>query len=206
VTEAFSPIESRPFFAISHVAYLLGVSVQGVHLWIRTGKISGVQRTSKRGHYRIPRREVVRLLRDAGCEVAGVWTKSWKRVLFIDGDESIRDMVTQAFLDSRFSVELMTASTAEDGLLLAAQFLPEVIVLDCFFPRDRLNSDQAVAFIRRAKLTKGVRVIAVTATKDAGKRTLSAGADAFVLKPFGVSELRGVVLDQTSDLHQTSKR
>lgn len=199
VDEVFPSLEVRTIFTITEVARVFGVTVQAVHQWLRIGKIRRVTRTSKLGQYRIPRREFVRLLRESGRSVPGLWEKprrSLAKVLLIDDYRPIRLMMEEGAGSSRLPFEFRTASNVEDGIILAAQFLPDVIVLDYFFRGDRLQGDQALAFIRKAKVIRKVRVVGMSSDPRIGQKMMVAGADGFLLKPFSLRELQESILSQ----------
>jgi transcriptional regulator with XRE-family HTH domain len=68
-------IEEQKSFKIAEIARLFGITIQGVHRWVRVGKLRVFRRASKGGRYMIPRAEVVRLLERVGREVPGLWTR-----------------------------------------------------------------------------------------------------------------------------------
>lgn len=188
----------RTHFRISEVAQVFGLTVQTIHFWLKTGRIRRYQRTSGQGSYMIPRAEFIRLLREAGLESPGLWERPRARVLLIDDDRLIREMAQDAAKSRLCPMEVRTAATAEDGLLLAAEFRPDVIVLDYFFSRDRLRGDQALAFIRKAKRTRSLRVIAVANDRRILQRMVRAGANGILLKPFDLGELREAIALQAA--------
>lgn len=171
---------------------MLGISVPGLHIWIQKGRIRRPPRVSKKGGYRIPRDEVIRLLRSAGREVPGLWVAKRTRVLVIEDDPRLRELVADAFQTSTFGAEVRMASTPEDGLLLAIPFAPNVILLDLFEPREGLTSNQALSILRRAEALRGVRIIGCWRQSPALARHPS--PDAFLPKPFGLNELREAIL------------
>ncbi len=197
----FPRLEERDSFTITELAGVFGLTVQAIHQWLRIGRIRRVTRTSKKGHYRIPRPEFVRLLKESGRSVRGLWEKPRKRlakVLLIDDSRHIRVMVREGAGSSLLPFDIKTAPNAEDGIVLAAQFLPDVIVLDYFFGNDRLQGDQALAFIRKAKAIRRTRIIAVDSDPRIGRKMLDAGADDFLRKPFSLGKLRESVVRQTT--------
>lgn len=175
---------------------LLGLSIQGIHLWIRKGEIRRHTRTSKRGGYRIPRSELIRLLRLAGREIPGLWTRPRTKVLLIGQDVLIRKLARSAFGYPPGAVRLKTAACPEDGLMLTALFRPDVILLAPSHPAGGMTSEQALAFIRRAKSLKGVRVFAVSVKDGAAWRVRASGADAVSARPSTPRELRDVLLER----------
>jgi excisionase family DNA binding protein len=190
--ELFPSLESRRFFTVAEAARLLGISIPGIHVWIRKGRIRRPTRVSKNGGYRIPRAEVVRLLKSARREVPGLWTPRRTKVLLIEDDAGIRELVATALRDPRFETHVETAATPEDGLLLIARYEPDVILLDNFHPMEGMTSEQALSILRRAKTLEGIKIIGLWPGEASRPRT--PGPDAFLPKPFGAADLREAVL------------
>jgi CheY-like chemotaxis protein len=196
----FPTLVKRGLFSIGEVARLFDISVQGVHRWLRNGRIKGYARTSKRGKYQIPKGEVVRLLKLAQREIPGLWSPSGnvkKRALLIDDYRPIRMLVEKAFEQPKFRIQMRTAANIMDGLLLISTFEPHVVLLDYFHARDRVEGDLALAFIRKIKQQiRSIKVIGITAHAGVGPKMLKAGADAFLEKPFSLEELKNVLFSQ----------
>ncbi len=188
-----SVFEKQEFFKISEVARLFGITVQSVHEWVTEGKLHDFLRTSKRGNYLVPRRVVIGLLKRAEHEVPGLWTRQRKKLLVVDDDAPIRMLVKAAFRKSKLRFRVMAASSVEDGIVLAAKSEPDVILLDSTFSRDMLQCEMALAFIRNAKLMRGIKVIGMGYHPAIRGRMMDAGANDFLMKPFGLGELRQIV-------------
>ena len=195
----------RTYFRISEVAQLFGLTVQTIHFWLKTGRIRRHQRTSRTGSYMIPRSEVVRLLRKAGRKATGLWQEQRVRVLLIDDSRAIREFAQHAARSRHKPMDLVTASTVEDGLLLAGEFRPDVILLDYLFPKDRLRGDQALAFIRKAKQIRKSKVIAVAGDRHIASIMVKAGANGVLLKPFGLYEFRNAIFGNTIASYKVGK-
>jgi CheY-like chemotaxis protein len=187
------PFEDRLQFKLSEVAPLFGVTVQSVHYWIRSGRVRQVDRTSTRGTYLIPRDELVRMLSDAGLEVEGLWQRSRVKVLLVEDDARVRSFAAQASRSSQFQFDLKTAKTVEDGLVAAARCGPGVLLLDTTFPAGKMRADQGLRFLRGTKELRSLRVVALVTHPRAGEAMKRAGANSYILKPFGLAELRQAI-------------
>jgi len=184
--------EDRPF-SISEVAKLFGVTVQAIHLWMKSGRLRERTRASKHGTYQIPRSEVVRLLEAAGREVPGLWERCFAKVLVIDDDPGVRKLVLAAGQSPAFPMSVEAAPGVEDGIVLAARFQPDVILLDASFPKDLLSGLEGLAFIRHATQLRKSKVIALVDHSRTATRFLKGGAEAVLQKPFGLSDLRSAI-------------
>src|SRR6202046_5706527 len=110
--------------------------------------------------------------------------KSTNVVLLIDDEPKIRRFLRAGFELQGFSV--IEAENAADGLKAATFSAPDLIILDLALPDlhgtevlDRLRSWSNVPVI----------VLSVVSGKDEKVRLLQAGADDYVVKPFGMVEL-----------------
>jgi two-component system, OmpR family, response regulator len=107
------------------------------------------------------------------------------RVLVVDDEESITDLISTALRYVGFEVEV--ASTGRQALELAFTFRPELIVLDVMLPD--LDGFQVTRRLR----SDGVRVPVVFLTaRDATEDKvagLTIGGDDYVTKPFSLEEL-----------------
>jgi DNA-binding response OmpR family regulator len=106
------------------------------------------------------------------------------RVLVVDDERAIRDVVDLALTDAGFHVR--TAVDGADGLTIVRDWAPECILLDVMMPK--IDGLALIPLLRR--LTE-VPIIMLTARGDVRDRVagLEAGADDYLAKPFDVSEL-----------------
>lgn len=196
VLDLHAPLDEKKFFKIRELARFLDLAPQTIHFRLGRGAIRSVKRTSRAGHYLIPRREVIRLLKKEGREIPGVWTRVRKKILVIEDDALIRKLMEDAFRDPELRLEVRTAATAEDGLVLAATYMPDVIVVDHALKDRHLQGDVAVRLIRNAKAFRKVKVIAMAVGRRAGEKMIAGGADLLLEKPFGLEELRRAIYSQ----------
>ena len=106
------------------------------------------------------------------------------KVLIVEDDSTIRTSVVRA-LSERGHV-VASSATAMEGLKLAVAEKPDVILLDLGLPD--LDGRE---MLRMLRAVSQVPVIVVTArrTEDEIVRALDAGADDYVVKPYGASQI-----------------
>src|SRR5690242_6823502 len=106
------------------------------------------------------------------------------KVLIVEDDATIRTGVLRA-LSERGHV-VVSSGTAMDGLKLAVAEKPDVILLDLGLPD--LDGRE---MLRMLRAVSQVPVIVVTArrTEDEIVRALDAGADDYVVKPYGACQI-----------------
>ena len=112
------------------------------------------------------------------------------RLLIVDDDAGLRALLRATF--ESFDVLVDEAEDARQAAARIAAARPEVIVLDVVMP-----GIDGLEFCRRLKAdpaTSDIRVILLTGS-EGGTRAASdsAGADAFVAKPFSPLELASIV-------------
>jgi len=106
------------------------------------------------------------------------------RVLVVDDERAIRDVVEVALVQAGFQVR--TAVDGPDGLTAVRDWSPECILLDVMMPK--IDGLTLLPLLRN--LTE-VPIIMLTARGDVRDRVdgLEAGADDYLAKPFDVAEL-----------------
>jgi len=103
------------------------------------------------------------------------------RILVID-DESIARITIDALLSSE-NYEMYFAENGEDGIAIASEIQPDIILLDVMMPG--MNGFETCRKIRSMIALAEVPILLVTALDDRESRMagLQAGADDFITKP-----------------------
>jgi two-component system response regulator MprA len=106
------------------------------------------------------------------------------RVLVVEDDEDIADVLRRSLRQEGH--EVRTAGDGEEALTMAAEFVPDLVILDLGLPRL-----DGVEVCRRLRADGDVPILILTARTDTGDRVegLDAGADDYLLKPFERTEL-----------------
>jgi DNA-binding response OmpR family regulator len=107
-----------------------------------------------------------------------------QRLLLVDDDRSIRELVQMSLEDEGYVVD--TATDAETALEAIRRNAPDLLLLDVMLPG--MNGFDLTREIRR---TSSLPIILVTAKTDTIDKVvgLEAGADDYVMKPFDMPEL-----------------
>jgi len=116
---------------------------------------------------------------------------SQKRVLVVDDEPTIREIVADAFRESDFDVE--TAANGAKALEVVRRWLPDAIVLDLMMPR--LDGTGFAALLKLNPRLAGVPVLLVTAAYGAIEAAERVGARALLTKPFELDRLVELVTD-----------
>ena len=106
------------------------------------------------------------------------------RLILIEDDIEIRRLVADALATEGHDVE--TAATAMSGLELAIRNNPDLVIMDLGLPD--LDGNELLRMVR-AISSVPVMVITARGADEAVVRTLDAGADDYLIKPFSVAQL-----------------
>jgi two-component system cell cycle response regulator DivK len=112
-------------------------------------------------------------------------------VLIVEDNEQNRKLARD--LLQVHGYRTIEAETGEDGVALAGERAPDLVVMDIHLPG--MSGIEALAKLRAAPGTRAVPVIAFTASVMAQDRSeiIAAGFDAFVSKPVNIEAFVGAV-------------
>ena len=107
-----------------------------------------------------------------------------KKIFVIEDDESVRQLVAQAFTRQGGLVEVNAGQV--NPLRRFFEFQPDLVLLDIMLP-----AMDGWEIARQMRQLAGTPIIVITALSDekAALQAYEVGADAFVIKPFSVKAL-----------------
>ena len=110
-----------------------------------------------------------------------------KRILIADDEANI--VASLEFLMRQRGYEVRTASNGAEALTAAAEFAPDLVLLDVMMPQ--MSGSDVCQKLRAGPQGQGLRIVILSAK---GRETevskgLALGADAYVTKPFSTREL-----------------
>ena len=113
-------------------------------------------------------------------------------VLYIE-DEPVNQLLVQETLRSCVGVELLLASNGQEGIALARQRRPDLVLLDMHLPD--ISGPQVLEALRGDPSTRDIRVVVLSAgaMSDDIARARAAGATEYWTKPFKIATLRSDV-------------
>lgn len=114
-----------------------------------------------------------------------------KCVLLIDDDETLREALSERFLERGY--EVLLAGTAECGLALARAWVPDLVCVDLTLPRR--SGFEVCELVRADPMLCRTRIVVMSARDTPVVRTQAAecGADAYVAKPIADAALFGAI-------------
>jgi len=106
-------------------------------------------------------------------------------VLYVEDNPANMRLVEQ-LLKTFPNIELVGAETAEDGLEIAQQKVPDLILMDINLPG--MNGYEALDELKKIEVTKDVPVVAISANALASdvERGLDAGFSDYITKPINL--------------------
>ena len=103
-----------------------------------------------------------------------------KKILVVEDDKFLRDLIVQKLEDEGFDVS--EAVNGEEGVKMAAEELPHIILLDLILPG--MDGFAVMEEIRKSPKTKNIPIIILSnlGQKEDVERGLSLGATDFLIK------------------------
>ena len=113
------------------------------------------------------------------------------RILIVE--DNAANMKLAVLLLEGEGYELLQATDAEEGLRLAREAVPDLILMDVHLPG--MDGLAATRLLKGDPATRGIRIVAITALAMSGDRekTEAAGCDDYISKPFHHQEFLRVV-------------
>ncbi|MFH1540246.1 MAG: response regulator [Elusimicrobiota bacterium] len=105
-----------------------------------------------------------------------------KKVLVIEDDYSIREMLKDILIETGFDV--VSATNGREGIKEIYQECPDVVLLDCMMPE--MNGYEVVETIRKDQLFVNLPMIMLTANSSEADQVkgIQLGVDDYMTKPF----------------------
>ena len=120
-----------------------------------------------------------------GRALESAGSRDRRRVLVIDDDEGLRDLVEALLRDEGFDV--LAARDGEEGLRYAREWRPHVILCDLLMPR--MNGFQFMLLYRATPPPHAAVIVSTAAGVSAKPEALALKPDDFLAKPFDLDEL-----------------
>jgi two-component system cell cycle response regulator DivK len=114
------------------------------------------------------------------------------RVLYVE--DSIDNLVLVRRVLKAAGFELLEATSAKDGIQMARQCLPDLILMDINMPE--MDGLAATRELRRSRELDPIPIIALTANlmHDVLERAMAVGCNGYIEKPIKVDELPDQVM------------
>lgn len=116
------------------------------------------------------------------------------KILYIDDNYDNRMLVKRILLASDFEFEFYEADNGREGINMAHQDPPDIILMDISMPD--MDGLTATGILRNTPELSHIPIVALTANAMQGdkERTLEAGCDGYIRKPVDVDKLPEEIL------------
>jgi len=113
------------------------------------------------------------------------------KILVIEDEELIRELIEDLLIVEEF--EVITSENGEQGVELAKQYLPDLIICDVMMPK--MDGYAVLTTLKDNPETNTIPFIFLTAksTKTDQRQGMELGADDYLTKPFTRAELMGAI-------------
>lgn len=115
-----------------------------------------------------------------------------KKILIVDDHAQSRQLVKWALVDLGYG--LYEASNGDNGLRIASQIKPDLVLLDVVMPGD-LDGFKVCEELRASTAHADVKIVLLSANDQPSDRARGqqVGANAYLIKPFKPAALRGLI-------------
>jgi DNA-binding response OmpR family regulator len=120
-----------------------------------------------------------------------------KKILLVDDSSTI--LMMEKFILRNGPYEILTATNGEEGVLKAAEQMPDLILLDVIMPK--MGGFEACKLLRSTRATSGIPIIMVTTRGEAAnvEAGWANGCTDYVTKPINAIELLAKVRNFLGD-------
>jgi len=176
----------KDLYTTGEAADICSLSQQTIIRCFDSGRLRGFRIPGSRFR-KIPRDNLLKFMKENSIPMQSLQTGR-KRLLIVDDDTEIVELLVDVLgRDGRFDVK--TASTGYDAGIMTQKFNPDLILLDYMLPD--VNGNIVCKTIKDNPEFSNTRIIIISGVINQLEidDLLKAGAEAFMKKPFGITEL-----------------
>jgi excisionase family DNA binding protein len=181
----------RDIFTTYQIARFCKVDIATVTNWIDGGKLSAYKTPG--GHRRINKNELLVFLKKYTMPIPGEILGTHPKVLIVDDEKIIVDVITRALNRSPWEFEIWAAYDGFEAGLAVTSFHPDLVILDIKLPG--IDGYKVLKSIKSNPDLADIKVLAVSGKDiyENQNKIIRSGADHFLSKPLDIPELYAVV-------------
>jgi excisionase family DNA binding protein len=177
---------AKELYTTGEAADICSLSQQTIIRCFDSGRLRGFRIPGSKFR-KIPRDNLLKFMKENSIPMQSLPTGK-KRLLIVDDDSEIVELMTDVLgRDGRFDIK--TASTGYDAGIMTQKFNPDLILLDYMLPD--VNGNIVCKTIKENPEFSNTRIIIISGVINQIEidDLLKSGAEAFVKKPFSITEL-----------------
>jgi len=187
-------IKVKQNYTPNDVGSLLGVHHNTIKNWIKGKQVVAFQTVG--GHYRVPRREVVRLIKGRDLPVPEELQGPMGLVYVVDDDELIRRAMEDAL---SVDYEVYAFNNGFEALMQIGRLKPDLLVLDIYMPG--IDGFAMVKKLRQDDKLANLRVLGMSGKDVSPEDAKNVGFDEFYAKKDGLK----VIVDAVKEYLGTGR-
>jgi excisionase family DNA binding protein len=176
----------KELYTTGEAADICSLSQQTIIRCFDSGRLRGFRIPGSKFR-KIPRDNLLKFMKENSIPIQSLQTGK-KRLLVVDDDAEIVELMVDVLgKDGRF--EIKTASTGYDAGIMTQKFRPDLILLDYMLPD--VNGNIVCKTIKENPEFANTRIIIISGVINQLEidDLLNAGAEAFMKKPFSITDL-----------------
>lgn len=180
--------KGKDYLTSVEVANLLLVTTETVRQWAQKGKLPA--QVTPGGHRRFYIKDVEDFASSMGIDIYAKTANKNPRVLVVDDDLAMRNLVMRFLENEIKNICLDSASNGFEAGQKIIQFKPNIVIIDIMMPG--INGVEVCKLIRASPEARDIKIIAMTGyyTDANVSSVIEAGADVCLRKPLEFEELR----------------
>jgi two-component system, OmpR family, alkaline phosphatase synthesis response regulator PhoP len=116
-----------------------------------------------------------------------------KKILIIEDEKNI--VVSLKMFFEYMGFEVFTSNSGSDGLYLAQNKHPDLILLDLVLPK--IDGFNVCKLLKNDEKTKNIPIIIISArtSKEDIDKGVSSGANNYITKPFSIDQIKKIIIE-----------
>ena len=183
---------NRDMFSIPQAAKYCSIGRGTLWKYVKTGELRAS--LTPGGHFRVLKEDLESFMREKGMYPIANYQPTGKRILIVDDDPQIQDMLSKMLSLNNYQTEV--ASDGFEAGVKTIELKPGLIILDLFMPG--MDGFEVCRKIKEDQETSHIKILAITGydTQENRDRIMEAGADGYLAKPIE----RVVLLQRVEEL------
>jgi len=169
----------KDMYTIGKAAEYCSISRGTLWRWVKSGELRAS--LTPGGHHRILTEDLEAFVLKKGMYPLAYKRFSKKRILIVDDDPQIRDLLSKMLSAQRYETEVASSGYGVGANVV--KFKPGLIILDLIMPD--IDGFKVCRQVKEDPETSHIKIFAITGydTKENRDRIIDAGADDYLAKP-----------------------